>query len=155
MSILRNISLGNTSDHIEFKKSKEYGCIKVANAYGNLQRVQYELFKRGINPIYTPSFRISKNGEEYKNLADPMMICDIISTLYEKKDIETFIIASSDKDFIPVLFRLYKHKKNVIVIGFEETTAEGLIEITGNFGFKFLDYKLISKEWTEPQKVDR
>lgn len=136
---------GYNFDYI-VEKSKEYGCIVQANAYGNLQRVQYELFKRGINPIYTPSITISEDGEnKYKSLADPMIICDIISTLYERPDIETFIIASGDKDFIPVLFNLYKHKKNVIVMGFEETTARDLIEVIGNFGFKFLDYKLMGK----------
>lgn len=130
------------------EKSKEYGRIVIACAYGNLQHVQWNLFKCGINPIYTPSFTVSENDEsKFKSLADPLMICDIISTVYEKTDIETYIIASGDKDFIPVLFILYKHKKNVIVIGFEETTAKDLIEIAGNLGFKFLDYKLVSKEF--------
>lgn len=137
---------GYDFDYI-IEKSKEYGNIILANAYGNLQHVQYELFKRGINPIYTPSIIISENGESRnKSFADPMIICDIVSTLYERDDIETFIIASGDKDFIPILFKLYKHKKEVIVIGFEETTAKDVIEITGNLGFKFLDYKLIANK---------
>ncbi len=131
--------------NVIIEKSKEYGHLKYKYAYGNIKSVQFEFFKLGIIPIYTPFFPHQEDGRG-KSLADPMIICDILSTLYEKADIDTFIIASCDKDFIPVLFYLHKFRKQVIVIGFQKNTAEETIQVINNHGFKFLDYNIIDDE---------
>lgn len=125
------------------RKAKEYGHLVVAHVYGKTEKVAYEFFKLGVEPVHTPYYRDPTEGM-YKSLSDSMMICDIVSALYEKPEIDVFIIASGDKDFIPVLFKLYKHKKQVFIIGFEETAANDLIKIADNLGFKFLDlnYKI-------------
>lgn len=125
---------------------KKYGRIVFSRAYGNLERKQNELFKRGIEPIYTP-YQDYKDGPK-KSLADPMIICDILQALYEISYINTFIIATNDRHFVPVLLNIskYKDKKHVIVIGFDDTISKLLIETCVNLDFGFCNYKEIEKE---------
>ncbi len=144
------ISYGYDFD-VPIKVCGKYGRIVFARTYGYFPRKEYELFKRGIEPVFTP-FKDREaadyEGEKPKSMADPMMICDILQTLYEKPYIDTFIIASGDRDFVPVLFSIGKHKdkKQVVVIGFEDSSSALLIDACTCLDFKFCNYKKISKE---------
>ncbi len=99
----------------------------------------YKFFEFGIEPVYAPQYRTG-DGDKSKSLADPMLVCDIMQTLYERPFIETFVIVSGDKDFIPVIRRIAEHGKRVIVIGVEASTADPLIEECNRLNFDFLDY---------------
>lgn len=125
------------------ERCKKYGRIAFARAYGHLERKEYELFKRGIEPIFTP-YRDNEDGTP-KSLADPMIICDILQALYERSCIDTFVIATQDRDFVPVLLSIskYKDRKQVIVIGFDNTTSQLLVDVCTHLDFEFCDYKKI------------
>ncbi len=140
-----NMPVGYDFD-VPLKVCRKYGRVAFARIYGNLARKEYELFKRGIEPVYTP-YKVCE-GEKPKSMADPMMICDILQTLYEKPYIDTFIIATGDRDFVPVLFSIGKHKdkKQVVVIGFEDSRSTLLIDACTYLDFKFCEYKKISNE---------
>jgi len=102
-------------------------------------KMLYEFFKRGIEPIYSPEYP-KKNENDSKSLADPMMVCDIMQTLYERPFIETFVIVSGDKDFIPAIRKISEHRKRAIVIGVEGSTADSLIDECNRLHFDFLNY---------------
>ncbi len=106
----------------------------------------YEFFKLGIEPVYAPQYRA---GDEYspKSLADPMMVCDIMQTLYERPFIETFIIVSGDKDFIPVIRKISEHGKRAIIIGVERSTAQALTTECARLNFKFLTYETLHRDF--------
>jgi uncharacterized LabA/DUF88 family protein len=133
------ISNGYDFDKL-IKLSKKYGRLVLAYVFGAEGNKQYEFFRLGVEPKFTPY-------DSHKSLADPMMICEILCTLYERPDINVFIIATSDKDFIPVLLHLSKNKdrKNVIVVGFAETAGTLIIDVCTNLNFNFLEYKNICK----------
>ncbi len=145
-----SISYGYDFD-VPIKEGRKYGRVVFARTYGNFAGKEYELFKRGIEPVFTP-FKgrgvADYEGEEPKSMADPMMICDILQTLYEKPYIDTFIIATGDRDFVPVLFSIGKHKnkKKVVVIGFEDSRSALLIDACTYLDFKFCEYKKICNE---------
>jgi len=104
----------------------------------------YNLFKRGITPVYTPQYG-KENG---KSLCDPMMICDIMQTLYERPFIKTFVIVTGDKDFIPLIRKINEHGKRVIIVGVENTTSQALIEECTRLGFKFLAYETLHRSFS-------
>lgn len=137
------ISLGYDFD-ILIEICKKYGRIVFARAYGNLERKEYELFKRGIEPIYTP-YDVYDGTK--KSLADPMIICDILQALYEISYIDTFVIATNDRDFVPVILNIskYKDKKHVIVIGFDNNISKRLIDACTYLDFEFCDYKIFEQ----------
>lgn len=96
----------------------------------------YSLFERGIEAVYAPVFR---GKYDSKSLSDPMMICDIISAVYELEHIEDFVIVTSDKDFIPPLRMLIKKNKNVLVIGIKKNGFY-LSEECKKLNIPFIDY---------------
>ncbi len=132
---------------ILIKECEKYGRIVLSKVYFDTikSRRLYELFKRGIVPVYTPCY---PNGNMRKSLADPMIICDVMRTLYEKPYIDTFIIVSGDKDFVPLIRSICQHhdKKRLIVIGVDNSAAELVIEECNRYmDAKFLDYSLLYK----------
>ncbi|RLI83570.1 hypothetical protein DRP04_01045 [Archaeoglobales archaeon] len=93
------------------------------------------LYEWGV--IVIPAIRYEyKYGEntELKSLLDAMMIVEILTTAYENKHIETFVIISGDKDFYPVAMKLRELGKEVIIIGPDEDTADIL-----KTNFEFID----------------
>ena len=106
----------------------------------------YEFFKLGIEPVYTPQYRAGAEDNP-KSLADPMMVCDIMQTLYERPFIKTFVIASGDKDFIPVIRKISEHGKRAIIIEVERSTAQALTTEYARLNFKFLTYETLHRDF--------
>jgi len=65
---------------------------------------------------------------------DAMMIVEVLTTAYENKHIETFVIVSGDKDFYPVAMKLRELGKEVVIIGPDDDTADIL-----KTNFEFID----------------
>ena len=108
----------------------------------------YKFFELGIEPVYTPQYGAGdKDKPKSKSLADPMMVCDIMQTLYERPFIETFVIASGDKDFIPVIRKISEHGKRAIIIGVEKSTAQALTAECARLNFKFLAYETLHRDF--------
>jgi len=106
----------------------------------------YKFFEFGIEPVYAPQYRTG-DEDETKSLADPMMVCDIMQTLYERPFVETFIIVSGDKDFIPVIRKISEHGKQVTIIGVEKITAKALTTECARLNFKFLAYETLHRDF--------
>jgi len=97
------------------KRGGEEGRIVIGKVYAPRlnEGKSFKFHKNGIDPIYTPEY---KNEKYSKSLADPMMICDIMETLYEREEISVYMILTNDKDFIPVIRKLSEHGKKVILM---------------------------------------
>ncbi|MEA3324268.1 MAG: NYN domain-containing protein [Euryarchaeota archaeon] len=99
----------------------------------------HKFFEFGIEPVYAPEYKTG-DGAKQKSLADPMMVCDIMQTHYERPFIEIFIIVSGDKDFIPLIRKIAEHGKRTIVVGVEGSTTYPLIKECDRLHFDFLNY---------------
>lgn len=100
---------------------KEYGKIVKCNSYlefgsrhGKFSRTDmdeksYEMYKYNINFISIPTI----NG---KNPTDLHIGIDMVEDVYQNEHIDTFVIVTSDKDFIPVVKKLIEKGKNVVVV---------------------------------------
>ena len=106
----------------------------------------HKFFGFGIEPVYAPEYKTG-DDEKRKSLADPMMVCDIMQTLYERPFIKTFVIASGDKDFIPVIRKISEHGKRAIIIGVERSTAQALTTECARLNFKFLTYETLHRDF--------
>ena len=104
----------------------------------------HKFFGFGIEPVYAPEYKTG-DDEKRKSLADPMMVCDIMQTLYERPFIKTFVIVSGDKDFIPLIRKIAEHGKWAIVIGVEGSTSYPLIKECNRLHFDFLNYSDIHR----------
>ena len=106
----------------------------------------HKFFKFGIEPVYAPEYD-NRDEDRPKSLADPMMVCDIMQTLYERPFIETFVIVSGDKDFIPVIRKISEHGKRAIIIGVEKSTAKSLTTECARLNFRFLAYETLHRDF--------
>lgn len=106
----------------------------------------HKFFGLGIEPVYAPEYE-NWDEDKPKSLADPMMVCDIMQTLYERPFIKTFIIVSGDKDFIPVIRKISEHGKRAIIIGVERSTAQALTTECARLHFKFLTYETLHRDF--------
>lgn len=76
-------------------------------------------------------------------------MCDVLKCLYEDPHIDTFVIASSDKDFVPLIRSItqYHIKKRIVVIGVRKSTARLVIEECARHDdASFLDYVILHQK---------
>ena len=90
-----------------------YGEIRLARIYGNRDLLRIPRWQKAcqqfhFEPVY------SEKGQ--KNSADMLLVVDAVETLYLYPEITTYVIASVDSDFLPLVHRLRKHKKQTIGI---------------------------------------
>jgi len=111
----------------------------------------YNFYKNGIEPVYSPSYSQSKNSQ-MKSLGDPMLICDVMQSLYEHPAIDVFFICSGDKDIIPLLRKIAQKGRDVVVIGVASRSAQALIEECEHLKFKFIDYEKIHRPIRKSRK---
>ena len=111
----------------------------------------HKFFGFGIEPVYAPNYETGAKDKK-KSLADPMLVCDIMQTLYERPFIETFVIVSGDKDFIPVIRKISEHGKRAIIIGVENSTAKSLTTECARLHFRFLAYETMHRDIKSPRR---
>jgi len=104
--------------------------IAIASAYADWEAfeatgIQSGLKKYGIDPKYVLG-KHSKTGKVLKNATDISMALDIYESVYEKSEIETFIIVSGDRDYLDLIIRLKRKRKHVFVFAVFKTTTHEL-----------------------------
>jgi len=134
---------GSTAYDIE-KMAKDLGTegnMVIGRVYLNpgtfsQSRLMHVFWEQGFQPVYAASYHA---GDTIKSLADPQMVLDIQETLYERPSIEKFVIASGDKDFVPVIRKLREKEKEVILMYIEGSEAEILRKDAERLGIKQME----------------
>ena len=108
---------------------------------------KYNLYKSGVEPFYSPNFgNVNDENRIGKSVSDSIMICSALETLYKNSNIDTYVIVSSDKDFVPLIKNINAEGKEVLVIGLKLNTSDYLIEVCNSIGIKFFDYEIFTSE---------
>ncbi len=99
------------------KVSQEYGKISIKNIYGNWSN-------KALLDIWNPSikqYRLTRvdnySQSKGKNSTDICVTIGAMDILHQKKDIDIFVLISSDSDFINLVHRLKDERKLVIGYG--------------------------------------
>lgn len=98
-----------------FKIASDYGELIIKRIYADwtseaVKSWKEQIYKHSISSIQ--NFKFS-NG---KNSSDMYLLTDAMSVFYEKKNINPFIIVSSDRDYTPLVQKLRENKKQVVGI---------------------------------------
>jgi uncharacterized protein (TIGR00288 family) len=107
-----------------FDQIYDYGRVIVRRAYGDWTTAaskREDLLELGIEPIQL--LHSSRSG---KNASDIRLSIDAIDLLYQSP-VETFVIVSSDSDFVPLVNRLRSAGKGVIGAGRKSATSPILV----------------------------
>ncbi len=107
-----------------FDQVSDIGRIIVKRAYADWSveaNKRDQLLELGIEPVHL--FRSSGSG---KNSSDIRLAIDAIELLHQSP-VDTFIIVSSDSDFVPLVSKLRSAGKTVIGAGREATVSRTLV----------------------------
>ena len=107
-----------------FDQISDIGRITVKRAYTDWSTVKGkrdQLLHLGIEPIHLFTW-----GASGKNSSDIRLVIDAVDLLYQSQ-IDTFVIVSSDSDFVPLVSKLRAAGKSVIGAGRQATVSRSLV----------------------------
>jgi uncharacterized protein (TIGR00288 family) len=127
----------NPNFELLMDKCQEYGRIVLARAYADWSlhnTVIAPLQASGFDPIYVPTyFYENKERKARKNAVDIHIAIEAIEVMYTQPHIDTYILLTGDKDFIPLANALRRNGKTVIAIGVQGTTSPYMRQATDDF----------------------
>ena len=103
----------------------EKGKIVYKKAYADWSR--YLDYKRPFHENAIELIDIPQRSYTGKNSADIRLVVDAMDLCYSKGHITTFVIASGDSDFSPLVSKLKENDKSVIGVGVKNSTSDLLI----------------------------
>ncbi len=107
-----------------FDQISDVGRITIKRAYTDWSAARHtkeQVQDLGIEPVHL--FHSTGSG---KNSSDIRLVTDALDILYQAP-IDTFVIVSSDSDFVPLVSRLRAGGKSVIGAGRRATTSRALV----------------------------
>ena len=119
----------------------DVGRVIIRRAYGDwsVQRgKQDQLLELGVEPIH--QYHSNKSG---KNSSDIRLAIEAIDLLYNSP-VDTFVIVSSDSDFVPLVGKLRSSGKSVIVAGRREATSPTLIKSCDRYIFLDQEKRMVA-----------
>ena len=105
------------------KACKEKGKIASIQAFGDWIEFSAEvpqMQKNGIQPIFVP---LSQNG---KSSLDCYLTVSAMKLFFQNDTIDTLVLASGDRDYIPLIAELKANGKNVIILAVADTLSSEL-----------------------------
>src|SRR5205085_9174112 len=108
--------------------AQKYGTVILARAYAewNLSTERLAVYKAGIEPAFAPVLR-TESDRSGKSLADTVMVAEGMDMLWTLSP-EVVVLATSDKDLIP-LVRVAKQRGAFVVVLGSDFTAIPLREM--------------------------
>jgi uncharacterized protein (TIGR00288 family) len=111
----------------------EKGKIVVKRAYCDWER--YAEYKREFHEAAIELIDIPSRSYSGKNSADMRMAVDAMDISWSKEHIDTFVVASGDSDFSPLVSKLKENDKFVIGVGVKNSSSDLLIDNCDEFIF--------------------
>ncbi|HEU5090438.1 MAG TPA: NYN domain-containing protein, partial [Roseiflexaceae bacterium] len=123
-------------------RCEDLGRVVIARAYADwyrYPRVTSALYANGIEPMYVPTYYydrdLGRTGRAIKNSVDMNLCIDAMKTLFTNPNIEKFVLATGDRDFIPLVNSIRQQGKEVIVIGIGGAASSHLAQSADEFIF--------------------
>jgi len=136
---LRHLMGKNPNFEILMEKCQEYGRIVLARAYADWSRhstVIAPLQASGFDPVYVPTYYYdNQERRTRKNAVDIHIAIEAVEVMFTQPQINTFVLLTGDKDFIPLANALRRYGKTVIAIGVRGTTSPYMRQATDDFIF--------------------
>lgn len=111
----------------------EKGRILFKRAYCDWSNFPRE--KKILHEAAIELFDIPQRSQSGKNSADIRMVVDALDVCYTRPHLDTFVVASGDSDFSPLVSKLREYNKLVIGVGVKNSTSSLLIDNCDEFIF--------------------
>jgi uncharacterized protein (TIGR00288 family) len=123
-------------------RCEDFGRVVIARAYADwyrYPRVTSALYANGIEPMYVPTYYydrdLGRTGRAIKNSVDMNLCIDAMKTLFTNTNIAKFVLATGDRDFIPLVNSIRQQGKEVIIIGIGGAASAHLAQSADEFIF--------------------
>src|ERR671933_2613294 len=105
----------------DLQLAQRYGTVILARAYAewNLSTERLAVYKAGIEPAFAPVLR-TESDRSGKSLADTVMVAEGMDMLWTLSP-EVMVLATSDKDLIPLARVAKQRGARVVVLGSDFT----------------------------------
>lgn len=142
-------NVGLTAVEELFNKIPDVGRIIIKKAYADwsVAKNQEKLIELGIELVH-----ITRSGGSGKNSCDIRLTMDTIDLLHSSP-VDTFVIASSDSDFVPLVSKLRSHGKTVYGAGRQAITPQQLVRSCDRY--LFLDIQKETKKVKDIKPSDK
>ncbi len=132
----------NPNFEIIMDRVADLGRVVIARAYADwyrYPRVTSALYANGIEPMYVPTYYydrdLGRTGRAIKNSVDMNLCIDAMKTLFTNPNIGKFVLATGDRDFIPLVNSIRQQGKEVIIIGVGGAASGHLAQSADEFIF--------------------
>lgn len=115
------------------RKLTENSRIVIRRAYGDWRQNGHIPRQLALNGFELQS--VVRLGNNDKNLADIQMVLDAAETIIDCKTIETYVLVTGDRDFMPLVQMLRRRGKQVIGMGIKHTTSDSLVSLCDEYVF--------------------
>ncbi len=136
-------------------KAEEFGRISVAQAYADWTPYSHyinALHAYEIDPIYVPAYHYGEGGKQkggaIKNSVDMFLCINAMKMLYSHPNIQTFVLVTGDRDFVPLVKTIREFGKRAVVIGVAGAASSHLAQAADEFFF----YHQITDNLKPPEK---
>lgn len=137
---VRNKYEANPNFESIMEQSQKHGRVTIARAYADwyrYPRVTNALYANAIEPMYVPTYHYDRDrgrtGSAIKNSVDMHLCIDMMKTLYAYDNIDTYVLVTGDRDFIPLVNAVRQQGKHTLVIGVADATASHLAQAADEF----------------------
>lgn len=120
----------------ELAEERHQGPVCLMQAYADFDHEEFrgllsELQRRSVEPRHV----FSKNYEDgtRKNAADIEMSLDALEMMYNRPDIDVFMLVCGDRDMIQVIRKLRARGKMVHVVAVEKTMSKDVMSFVNQF----------------------
>ncbi len=112
---------------------REIGRILYKRAYSDWS--SFDDYRMEFHGAAIEMFEIPQRHAGGKNSADIRMVVDALDLAYTRPHIDTFVLASGDSDFTPLVTKLRENNKTVLGLGVKNSTSKLLVETCDQFIF--------------------
>lgn len=129
--VIHSLSIGLNIDFDPLlNRLAQYGTLSVRRSFGDLDKaIRNEPRMR--QPVRRALMRGMIQHEdvpyltEHKNSADVRLVVEALSIAYQYPDIGTFILVSSDRDYLPLIAKLRELGRTVVGVGISPDATNG------------------------------
>jgi len=115
------------------KRLVELGRVLYKRAYSDWS--SFDQYRLEFHASAIEMFEIPQRHQGGKNSADIKMVVDALDLCYTRPHLDTFVLASGDSDFTPLVAKLREYDKRVIGIGVKNSTSNLLVDTCDQFIF--------------------
>jgi len=111
--------------------ARDHGALSISRAYADwrlssFNRYQTALYREGCDVIHV-------KGRRRKNAVDLRLAVDAMELLYERQDIQTFVVVTGDRDFLHLFAKLQARGRQVVLVAPAASASNDLAHTCDRF----------------------